>query len=180
MSRKKKIDSTKDYESIITLYRSGATTAAISKATGFSKSKVQDTCRVYNHAVNHDFAYLYEMLHKPSRSGYQLKTETAMRLSETKELYMSYCQSRDTSDEQEETGNNIDTPEERDLKPCPFCGEDASLWYKETKYDRIAHAECDLCGAKSKAFSYYDNNVAFNPNDSGAIRARTSWNRRQH
>lgn len=178
MGRKKISDSVKDYESIIALYRSGATPSVIAKATGNSLSKVKDVCMVYGNASKHNFAYLYELLHKPSKSGRHLMTEVAMRLTETKELYLSYCENRDASDGQEETESTLDEQEMKDLKPCPFCGEDASLWYKETNYGRIAYAECDLCGAKSKAFRYYDCGAAFNLDDVGAIRARTSWNRR--
>ena len=178
MALKRKSDSVKDYELIITLRRSGASSAAITDATGISRSKVNGMCTVYEHAADHDFAYLYEMLHRPSRYGQHLMAEVAMRLTETKELYLSYCENRDASDKQEETESTLDGQEMKDLKPCPFCGEDASLWYKETNYGRIAYAECDLCGAKSKAFRYCDRGAAFNLDDIGAIRARTSWNRR--
>lgn len=66
-----------------------------------------------------------------------------------------------------------------ELKGCPFCGgENVSLWYKGVRYGRIAYAECDVCGAKSKAFSYYSQEDDFVFEDIGAIRARDAWNRR--
>ena len=66
-----------------------------------------------------------------------------------------------------------------DLKGCPFCGsEDVSLWYKGVRYGRITYAECDVCGAKSKAFAYYSSEDEFDSDDPGAVKARFAWNRR--
>ena len=66
-----------------------------------------------------------------------------------------------------------------ELKDCPFCGsKDVSLWYKGVRYGRIAYAECDMCGATSKAFSYYSMEDEFDENDPGAKKALMAWNRR--
>lgn len=65
------------------------------------------------------------------------------------------------------------------LKGCPFCGSDEiSAWYKGVRYGRIAYVECDVCGAKSKAFSYYSRDEEFDEKDRGVIRAVDAWNRR--
>lgn len=66
-----------------------------------------------------------------------------------------------------------------ELKPCPFCGsKEVSLWYKGVRYGKIAFAECDICGAKSKAFSYYSKENEFDFDDPGAKKAYYAWNRR--
>lgn len=61
---------------------------------------------------------------------------------------------------------------------CPFCGSKATGWWKQVKFGRIAYIECDLCGAKSKAFTYYATGDDFDPLDIGYLRARDAWNRR--
>lgn len=70
----------------------------------------------------------------------------------------------------------------RDLKDCPFCGSDeVDLWAKGTRYGAITYAECALCGAKSKAFTYSKNmREEFDFSDTGAVRAVHAWNRRAH
>ena len=65
------------------------------------------------------------------------------------------------------------------LKSCPFCGGHASLWYNTGKYGRFTYAECDVCGARSKAFQYYSDETEYNPTEIGAIRAADAWNRRR-
>lgn len=66
-----------------------------------------------------------------------------------------------------------------DLLNCPFCGSnEVDLWYKGVRYGRITYAECALCGAKSKAFTYYSDEPEFDENDRGALRAVAAWNRR--
>lgn len=65
-----------------------------------------------------------------------------------------------------------------ELKKCPFCGGNASGWYKTVRFGRIAYVECDVCGAKSKAFTYYATVDDFDENDMGVERATTAWNRR--
>ena len=39
-----------------------------------------------------------------------------------------------------------------ELKPCPFCGSECTVTWTEGKYGKFAFIECDLCGARSKAF----------------------------
>ena len=66
-----------------------------------------------------------------------------------------------------------------ELKACPFCGSvEVSIWYQNVRYGRIAYAECDVCGAKSKAFKYYSQEKKFDPEDIGALCAFNAWNRR--
>ena len=65
------------------------------------------------------------------------------------------------------------------IKACPFCGNEAYPWYKETRYGRICYVECDVCGAKTRAFAYYDTGKEFADNDAGALRAVEAWNRRE-
>lgn len=73
-----------------------------------------------------------------------------------------------------------DKPKAEKLKACPFCSGNASLWYNTGKYGRFTYAECDVCGARSKAFSYYSEAVEFDCHELGAIRAADAWNRRAY
>lgn len=64
------------------------------------------------------------------------------------------------------------------LKPCPFCGDEASLVVQYGKYGYFAFCECFMCTARSKTFfvgrdlpSDWDNTIA-------ARRAVAAWNRR--
>lgn len=43
--------------------------------------------------------------------------------------------------------------DKNELKKCPFCGNEADLWYRSTQYGYIGYAECSVCSAKSRAFS---------------------------
>lgn len=66
-----------------------------------------------------------------------------------------------------------------ELKGCPFCGSDeVSLWYQGGRYGRYTFAECDVCGARSKTFRYYDTGEDYCSDDPGAMKARAAWNRR--
>ena len=65
------------------------------------------------------------------------------------------------------------------LMPCPFCKSDeVALWYKRARYGRISFVECEICGGRSKAFSYYGTGDEVDINDQGAKRAVAAWNRR--
>ena len=66
------------------------------------------------------------------------------------------------------------------LKGCPFCGsKEADLWYREASWrGRITYVKCNVCGAQTRAFSYYDNGEEVNSEDQGAQAAIRAWNRR--
>lgn len=77
----------------------------------------------------------------------------------------------------------------RMIKECPFCGsDDVHLYVRRgtQKYPNFCYVECDLCGAKSKAFTYFFNQVTFDGSeevalsfdDAGAKKAIDAWNRR--
>ena len=36
------------------------------------------------------------------------------------------------------------------LKPCPFCGGDASIWKRDSRYGVICFVKCDICGAQTR------------------------------
>ena len=38
------------------------------------------------------------------------------------------------------------------IKSCPFCGSDALLKFKKTKFGNVAYVQCSLCDAQSKQF----------------------------
>lgn len=37
-----------------------------------------------------------------------------------------------------------------DLKPCPFCAGEASLWRNVGRYGLFGYVQCDVCGARTK------------------------------
>ena len=62
---------------------------------------------------------------------------------------------------------------------CPFCGHEASGWVNRGRYGRFTYVECDLCGARSKAFKYCgDEGAEIDWNDISVEKARDAWNRR--
>ena len=70
---------------------------------------------------------------------------------------------------------------QEELKPCPFCGSDEiTAWYQGTKYGRIAYVECDICGAKTKAFKYLSEDKEYDDSDPGSKKAYAAWNRRNN
>ena len=70
-----------------------------------------------------------------------------------------------------------------ELKPCPFCGNDECAgWHKYAKYGWIYYIECEVCGARTKAFGQKDKQ---DPNDGSGVwadpgykAAKDAWNRR--
>ena len=66
----------------------------------------------------------------------------------------------------------------KDLLKCPFCGGDADLWYKGTRYGYIVYSECSICGAKSKAYSLGKSVNEDWADELASIRAIEAWNRR--
>ncbi|MBR1533378.1 MAG: Lar family restriction alleviation protein [Ruminococcus sp.] len=68
--------------------------------------------------------------------------------------------------------------ENKELKPCPFCGGDASKWRKYGKYGYLSLIRCEICDACSKAFRYYGDEEDINWSDGGFKKAVAAWNRR--
>lgn len=69
----------------------------------------------------------------------------------------------------------------RQLMKCPFCGGDADLYFRPTKYhhryDGIVYVKCEVCDAQSRCFASND------PEQNGwenmaTERAIDAWNRR--
>lgn len=69
--------------------------------------------------------------------------------------------------------------DKNELKKCPFCGNEADLWYRSTQYGYIGYAECSVCSAKSRAFSVKNPDKCKDGWDQlGFTRAIDAWNRR--
>lgn len=68
----------------------------------------------------------------------------------------------------------------KEVKPCPFCGNDDIIaWAKQGKYNGFCYLECDVCGAKTKAYEYLSSmSGGVNMDDSGIRRCVNAWNRR--
>ena len=68
------------------------------------------------------------------------------------------------------------------MKPCPFCGDDDPSVirnYARATRTFIYYVECELCGAKTKAFGSRDGFDTEPDWDSApARRAVSAWNRR--
>ena len=67
-----------------------------------------------------------------------------------------------------------------ELKPCPFCGSEANLYYVEGKRYYFVLCECEVCGAKTKSFLIgreIDEKTWFETLP--AHRAIEAWNRRK-
>lgn len=68
------------------------------------------------------------------------------------------------------------------LKPCPFCGGEADLWYNHGRYCYFVYCQCSVCSAQSRTFSL--GRIVPNDNDeewadsAPAARAVEAWNRR--
>lgn len=67
------------------------------------------------------------------------------------------------------------------LKACPFCGTDnaylnSKYSYKVKKY--FVWAECDICGARSKATTDDEAPSAADWTDTACIKVAASWNTR--
>ena len=69
-----------------------------------------------------------------------------------------------------------------DMKPCPFCGDEASKTWENGRYGPFGYIECDLCGARSKTQklirkSEYDTEEEFWNQEAFGILVKR-WNRR--
>lgn len=66
----------------------------------------------------------------------------------------------------------------KELKPCPFCGDEANMWCRGTRHGYMIIVKCDLCGAQTKAF-WSDTDAADDDwNNQACKMAAKAWNRR--
>ena len=68
---------------------------------------------------------------------------------------------------------------ERKLRACPFCGQDATALY--TNYSNrskkfFVWAECDVCGARSKAVTSNDDPEDVSWDNVACRKAIAAWN----
>lgn len=64
-----------------------------------------------------------------------------------------------------------------DVKKCPFCGDEASLYRSYGKYGYFVYMKCDLCSAETKGFKIYGNADDWEVSEA-AQKAVFAWNRR--
>lgn len=68
-----------------------------------------------------------------------------------------------------------------ELKICPFCGTDSTYLQSQYSYKAKRHfvwAECDYCGARSKAITDNDPPDSSGWSDSACQKAALYWNTR--
>lgn len=65
-----------------------------------------------------------------------------------------------------------------ELKKCPFCGDEATLYYRGAKYGFIVYAKCDFCGAQSRVFNSQNNPEDEDWRNVACRKATKAWNRR--
>lgn len=123
---KSKTESIKDYEVIINLYKAGVKVQDILAATGLSRTKVQDTCKVYRHALDHDFDFIFDCLYGKKAYSHVLKAKTALRITGLEKEFDEYLLER-----------NGDTPKE---DPAGSRREDSS----DQKFKSITWEEISI------------------------------------
>lgn len=65
------------------------------------------------------------------------------------------------------------------LKPCPFCGDTATVYTQIGRHGVFAYIECDLCGCKTKVVgSKYEVDDERFFDSIAYITLETAWNRR--
>lgn len=66
------------------------------------------------------------------------------------------------------------------IKPCPFCGSGAELYYVYGRNGYFTKVECDVCGAQSKVFGFGKNEELPEKwyEELPAMKAIAYWNRR--
>ena len=65
------------------------------------------------------------------------------------------------------------------MKPCPFCGQDAvrlDRTYSNRAKKYFIWAECDICGARSKAITSTDAPEAVDWDNMACRKAIAAWN----
>ena len=69
-----------------------------------------------------------------------------------------------------------------EMKNCPFCGDDSpTLCSKLGQYGKFGWVECELCGARTKAFQVHGSEKSCGDEywkQKGFKRAIDLWNRR--
>lgn len=76
--------------------------------------------------------------------------------------------------EREEAANHM-----YPLKPCPFCGSNASWTFKRIKEVTCTSIQCELCGCQTKLFSDLDDHDLVNITSEAFSKAIRAWNRRR-
>lgn len=69
---------------------------------------------------------------------------------------------------------------ERRLRECPFCGNEAELWSNQGRNGYFVYCECTLCGSRAKTFFVGPCLPAEWGETIAAKRACEAWNRRMN
>lgn len=70
--------------------------------------------------------------------------------------------------------------ERTELKPCPFCGGQADLWWKHSRIGYFTVVVCSICKSSGKIFSFDDELPNEWESSIEAKRAKQAWNRRKN
>lgn len=65
-----------------------------------------------------------------------------------------------------------------ELKTCPCCGGEATLWKRGTKYGNICYVKCETCGLQTRAVSCKEEFDSEEWEDTGLYTVARAWNTR--
>lgn len=65
-----------------------------------------------------------------------------------------------------------------DLKQCPFCGGETTLWSNYGKFGYFVYCKCDVCDATSRTFTIGDSLPEDWEEMTASRKAIGAWNRR--
>ena len=70
---------------------------------------------------------------------------------------------------------------ETELKPCPFCGHEANIYYRGTRNGIVFYVQCDVCMAQTRVFRAYNEDTESDDfwDQLPVLKAIDAWNRRK-
>lgn len=69
---------------------------------------------------------------------------------------------------------------DRRLLPCPFCGGEAYMNKRGSRFGPICFVKCEVCGAQTRAKSIEESVESDDWNDAQMFTVESLWNNRFH